>query len=347
MAQDRRSQRAGAASGNMIRMETIITVQGASGVHDVPGLSSLEGEATLCFSRTEEDLKELIRDAEILLGWDFRARALEAAWPEARRLKWMQWSGAGVDALLFPELVKSEVRVTNSRGVFDRAMAEYVLGLIIAFVKHFPETWSFQSERRWRHRLTDTVHGKKVLVVGAGGIGRSIARLCAGAGMRVSGVGRSARSADADFGRVHACESLNEALPEADFVVVAAPLTAGTRGLFSAEQFRHMKSTARFINVGRGAIVDESALTAALVDGRIGGAALDVFEEEPLPVESPLWSMPNVIVSPHMSGDFTGYADALAGIFLENYRRYRAGERLVNLVDKALGFVPSQAAGSP
>ena len=268
-------------------METIIAVQGASGVHEVPGLSSLEGEATLCFSRSGEDLKELIRDAEILLGWDFRAQALEAAWPEARRLEWIQWSGAGVDALLFPELVKSGVRVTNSRGVFDRAMAEYVLGLIIAFVKHFPETWSLQSERRWKHRLTDTVHGKEVLIVGAGGIGRSIARLCAGAGMRVSGVGRSARSADSDFGRVHACESLNEALPEADFVVVAAPLTAGTRGLFSGEQFRLMKSTARFINVGRGAIVDESALTAALVDGRIAGAALDVFEEEPLTGREP------------------------------------------------------------
>ena len=328
-------------------MERIIAVQGATGVDDVPGLSSLEDEVTLRFSHSAEQLEEIIRDAEILLGWDFRAQALEAAWPKARRLEWIQWSGAGVDALLFPELVNSGVRITNSRGVFDRAMAEYVLGLIMAFVKHFPETWSLQSESRWKHRLTDTVHGKKVLIVGAGGIGRAIARLCAALGMQVSGVGRSARNRDPDFGRVHACEALNETLPRADFVVVAAPLTTLTRGLFSGEQFRLMKPTARFINVGRGAIVDEGALIAALEGRQIAGAALDVFENEPLPVSSPLWSMSNVIVSPHMSGDFNGYADALAGIFLENYRRYRVGEDLVNLVDKALGFVPSPAPASP
>ena len=330
-------------------MSKVIVIHGAAGTDDVPGLCALQAEARLCFTQSGTELREAIEDAEIVLGWNFRAKALREAWPAARRLAWIHWSGAGVDALLFPELVESPVRVTNARGVFDRAMAEYALGLIIAFVKHFHETWTLQSARRWRHRLTDTVHGKKVLVVGAGSIGRSIARLCAGAGMQVAGVGRSRRDADPDFGRVHACESLAAALPEADFVVVVAPLTPQTQGLFSTREFRLMKATARLINVGRGAIVDETALIEALGSGEIAGAALDVFEEEPLPSGSPLWSMPNVIVSPHMSGDFTGHADALAAIFLENYRRYRAGERFVNEVDKGLGFVPSPSVppGAP
>ena len=322
-------------------MARIIAVQGATGVQDVPGLSDLEGEAVLRFAQSGEGLREALHDAEILLGWNFRAKALREAWAHSGRLRWIHWGGAGVDALLFPELAESGVTVTNSRGVFDRPMAEYVLGLIISFTKHFHETWTLQAAKQWQHRLTDTIAGKKVLIVGAGSIGRTIARLCSATGMQVTGVGRRARTGDPDFGRVHACEFLNEALPESDFVVIAAPLTTQTRGLFSNEQFSLMKPTARIVNVGRGAIIDEEALTAALGANEIAGAALDVFEEEPLPAGSPLWSMPNVIVSPHMSGDFCAYAGALAEVFLENYRRYCKGERLLNLIDKKLGFVSS------
>ena len=144
-------------------MGRVIAVQGATGAHDVPGLHDLEGEAELRFAQGGAELREAIRDAEILLGWNFRAQALREAWSAARRLEWIHWGGAGVDALLFPELVESGVKVTNSRGVFDRPMAEYVLGLIIAFTKHFPETWSLQSAKRWNHRLTDTIYGKEVL----------------------------------------------------------------------------------------------------------------------------------------------------------------------------------------
>ena len=325
-------------------MTMVIAVQGAASAQEVPGLANLEEHAKLCFAQNDSQLREVIGEAEILLGWDFRAQILREVWPIAHRLKWIHWGGAGVDALLFPELVESEVTVTNSRGVFDRPMAEYVLGLIIVFIKRFTETWSFQSRKEWRHRLTDTLYGKSVLIVGSGSIGRAIARLCTAAGMLVSGVGRSARIGDPDFGSVHACESLHRALPEADFVVIAAPLTQQTRRLFTAEHFRRMKRSARLLNVGRGAIVDQADLISALETGEIAGAALDVFEEEPLPATSPLWSMPNVVVSPHMSGDFNGYASALAKIFIENYRRYREGGPLLNLVDKTLGFVPGQVA---
>ena len=321
-------------------MTRVIAVQGAASTREVPGLSALAEDARWYFAQNEIQLREALGEAEILLGWDFRAGILREVWPEARRLKWIHWGGAGVDALLFPELVESDVMVTNARGVFDRPMAEYVLGLIIAFTKRFAETWARQSRRRWRHRLTDTLQGKNVLIIGAGSIGRETARLCATVGMCVSGVGRRARDGDPDFGRVHACESLHRALPDADFVVIAAPLTRETRRLFTAEHFRRMKRSARLLNVGRGAIVDQADLVRALDTGEIAGAALDVFEEEPLPATSPLWSLPNVIVSPHMSGDFNGYEHALAEVFIENYRRYREGEPLLNLVDKTLGFVP-------
>jgi len=281
----------------------------------------------------------MLPEAEVVLGWDFSAGTLREVWPHARSLRWVHWGGAGVDAVLFPELVQSDVLLTNSRGVFDRPMAEYVLGLIIAFAKRFPETLALQAKRDWRHRIGECLEGRKVLVVGVGSIGREIARVLTRFGMEVSGVGRRKRDTDPDFGHVHATSELDEALPVADYVVLVTPLTADTQNMFGAERFRHMKPTARFINIGRGALVDEAALTAALEQGVISGAALDVFRHEPLPTQSPLWSMPNVIVSPHMSGDFVGYAESLSNLFMDNFRRYRGGATLLNTVDKSLGFV--------
>jgi phosphoglycerate dehydrogenase-like enzyme len=183
--------------------------------------------------------------------------------------------------------------------------------------------------------------GRKLLVVGAGSIGRTIARLARCAGMEVDAIARTARSSDEDFGRVFPSEDLDEALPEADYVVVAAPLTAQTRGMFGAAQFERMKTGARFMNVGRGPIVDEPALIEALRDGRIAGAALDVFSEEPLPEDSPLWEMPQVVVSPHMSGDFVGWLEALGGLFVENFQRWERGDELLNVVDKERGYASS------
>ncbi len=158
--------------------------------------------------------------------------------------------------------------------------------------------------------------------------------------MRVRGIGRTARDADADFGAVHGIGDLDALLPEADFVILAAPLTRETANLFDAEQFGAMKSTARFVNVARGGLVREAALVRALEQGDIAGAALDVFDHEPLPAASPLWSLPNVIVSPHMCGDFVGFEEALAELFWRNLERYRAGEPLLNVVDKVLGYPP-------
>ncbi|MGE3289737.1 MAG: D-2-hydroxyacid dehydrogenase, partial [Pseudonocardia sp.] len=170
-------------------------------------------------------------------------------------------------------------------------------------------------------------------------IGRAIGRLLRGLGMRVRGVGRSARDDDPDFGDVASPADLPRLLPETDYVVLAAPLTDETRGLVGAAELRAMRPTARLINVGRGELVDEAALVAVLEAGGIGGAALDVFEREPLPASSPLWALPGVIVSPHMSADAVGWREQLADLFLDNLRRWCAGRPLRNVVDKSVGYV--------
>ncbi len=320
-----------------------MVLHGAGDPGEVPGL---ERAAAIAEFRCASDLDALRRHlpgADALLGWNFRATDLREAWPAADRLRWIQWAGAGVDAVLFPALVRSPVLLTNARGVFDRAMAEYVLGLVCAFAKGFVRTFEAQRARRWDYRTSELLHGRRVLIVGAGSIGRAIARALAAAGLQVTGVGRRRRDDDPDFGVVEPVARLPALLPEADYVVLIAPLTADTRGLFGAPEFAAMHRGARFINVGRGELVDESALLAALASGAIAGAALDVFTEEPLAQDSPLWAEDNLIVSPHMSGDFAGHRQALADLFLDNLARFHRGEPLCNLVDKRLGFAAPEA----
>jgi phosphoglycerate dehydrogenase-like enzyme len=314
------------------------TVAVLCGEQRPPGMGDVEAAAEVRYT-SAPDLPDALRGADVLFVWDFLSTAVADAWPSADRLRWVHIASAGVDRLLFPELVRSPVVVTNSRGVFDRPIAEYVLGLILAFAKDLPATLGLQRERAWRHRETERLDGQRVLVVGAGPIGRAIGRLLSAAGMTVSGVGRTARSADPDLGQVHAWRELASLLPEADYVVVAAPLTEETRGSFDAAAFERMKPSARLINVARGPIVVEEDLLAALHKGEIAGGALDVVVAEPLPPDHPLWTAPNVIISPHMSGDFVGWLDALARLFAENFRRWLAGEELLNVVDKRLGYV--------
>ena len=320
---------------------SIIVIQGAAGAEQVPGLTAIESHAELRFADSTQDLAQALPGAGILLGWKFGEAGLRGVWPLADRLRWIHWTGAGVDAVLFPELVDSDVILTNSRGVYDRAMAEYVLGLVLCFAKRFPETTRHQEQQLWQHRLSELISGRRALVVGVGSIGREIARMLARAGLQVEGVGRRARTNDDDFTAVHAQADLNAVLPGVDYVVIVVPLTDETRGFFGAAQLDAMKPTARLINVARGAVLDEAALVEALARGSIAGAALDVTAIEPLPEDSPLWSMPQVIVSPHMSGDFFGYPEVLVSAFMENFRRFRAQQPLLNVVDKASGFVSS------
>ncbi len=325
-------------------MKPVLVIQGAQQVDEVPRLKEWNEQAELRLATSTDELSAALSGADAMLGWNFRADSLRAAWGSAHDLRWIHWAGAGVDAAMFPELVASEVQLTNARGIFDVPIAEWVLGMIICFAKQIPQTLEFQSKSEWNHRLTESVSGKSALVVGVGSIGRAIGRRLQAAGMKVDAIGRSARGGGKDFGHIHAVDELHTHLPNADYVVLITPLTEQTRNLFAAAEFAAMAAHARFINVGRGALVVEDALLAALNEGQIAGAALDVFVEEPLPQENPLWCAPNCLISPHMSGDTIEFEAAMADQFMANWRHYLAGEPLNNIVDKKLGFVPSAGA---
>ena len=315
-----------------------LAVFGARSEEDLPGLSTVRDDVRIDFATSETELARIIGDADILLGWDFRAGALERVWPQARRLRWIHWAGAGVDAVLFPALRDSEVVLTNARGIFDQAMAEYVLGLVLCLAKGFSRTVRAQRQRRWDFRKVETIADKNALVVGVGNIGGAIGALLRSAGMRVIGISRSAKSDHPVFGEVHPLAELDRFLAQSDYVINITPSTPETRGLFSGPRFQCMRRGARFINVGRGDAVDERALADALGDGRLSSAALDVFAEEPLPEASPLWNLDNLLVSPHMAGDVEGSDAALIAQFKNNLQRFVRGEPLMNVVDKERGY---------
>ncbi|HEY3512558.1 MULTISPECIES: D-2-hydroxyacid dehydrogenase [Kribbella] len=302
-----------------------------------PGLGGLPLDFRYCAA---DGLRAAVEGAQALLLWDFFSTAVRDVWADAGSLEWIHVTAAGVDTLLFDELRDSAVVVTNAHGVFDRPIAEYVLGAVIAHAKDSRRSFDLQRERRWQHRETRSVLGAKALVVGTGAIGRATARLLSVAGLQVRGAGRVARGDDPDFGEVVASGNLSAEVGWADHVVLAAPLTAATRGLVDAGVLAAMRPGSHLVNVARGPIVDEGALLDAVADGHIA-ATLDVFDREPLSPDHPLWTAPNVTVTAHMSGDVIGWRDTLAAQFANNARRWLAGEPLLNIVDKKLGYIPT------
>lgn len=284
-------------------------------------------------------LPDAIENAEILLLWDFFSTALRDAWPRARALKWVHVAAAGVDTVLFDEFRGSDVLLTNAHGFFDGPIAEFVLANILAHDKELHVNRALQQAHEWKHRETRRTAGSTALVIGTGGIGRHIARLLRAVGMEVRGAGRRASADDLDFGVVVPSAALAEHVGWADNVVVVAPLTNETRGLIDANVFEAMKPSAHLISVGRGALIDEAALLQALRSGQIAAASMDVFIEEPLPAADLLWDAPGVTISAHMSGDVAGWRDGLAEQFTGNVRRWLSGDELVNVVDKARGYV--------
>jgi phosphoglycerate dehydrogenase-like enzyme len=300
-------------------------------------IRELEEEAEIVWA-TADTLADALPGAEILFVWDFFSTALREAWEHAESLRWVHVAAAGVDTLLFDALRESEVIVTNARGAFDKPIAEFVLASILAHDKLLHESHDLQRGGLWRHREGRQTAGRHALVVGTGGIGRATGRLLRAVGMEVLGAGRSARDTDPDFGAVISTGQLAQHVPWADHLVLIAPLTEQTRGLVDAEVLAAMKPEAHLVNVGRGPLVDEAALTDALLAGTIAAASLDVFTEEPLPAGHPFWKMPNVHISAHMSGDVIGWRHTLADQFADNLSRWRAGADLVNAVDKELGY---------
>lgn len=319
------------------RSPPVVVVMGADTETRLPGIEKANQVAELRFAPDLDELSRLLPDADALFVWRLDPTWLPGLWPVPSRIRWIQTASAGVDALLFPELIESDVVVTNAAGVFDEPIAEWVLAAMLAFTTGIHTSIVDQQQREWTSgRTTERLEGARLVVVGPGPIGRATAARALALGMSVALVGRQPRRHET-FGDVVGVDQLHRALNDADHVLDALPLTEQTRGLFDAAAFSAMPPRARFYNVGRGGTVDEPALVEALRAGTIAGAALDVFATEPLPAESPLWAMPNVIVSPHISGDVEGWEPEMVQIFVENAQRWIRGEPLVNLVDKHAG----------
>jgi len=318
----------------------LVVVLGTGPEDPPPGIDAAAADVELRYARDGEALPSALGGADALFFWRAEAPWLRDAWPHADRLRWVQSASDGVDALMFPELVASEVEVTNARGVFEDAIAEWVIGAMIAFAARILDQRDRQTRGVWHGTTRERLAGSRLLVVGPGPIGRATAVRARALGMEVEAAGRASRQ-DELFGRVVAtddAEAFRAALMRADHVLDALPLTPATRELFDASAFAAMRPTARFYNVGRGATVDEPALIDAIGRGGIAGAGLDVFVEEPLPADSPLWAMPEVLLSPHMCGDVEGWEEEVVGIFVDNAARFARGEPLRNRVDRSAGF---------
>ena len=315
-----------------------LLVAGAESLDDVPGLDAATDFAEIHFAPDDNALATGLPGSEILLGWDFSGCNLGDHWHLADSLRWIHWCGAGVDRLLFPGLTSSDVLVTNARGIFDRAMAETVLGYMLAEAKRFRESWDLQKSHSWLYRRSDRLLGQHALVVGVGSIGHAVGELLQAVGVRVQGVGRTAREDDPVFGRIHDMADLNRLSAEQDWVIGVLPSTASTRDVFDAEFFAALSPRARFINIGRGDAVAEDALQQALQSGAIAGAMLDVFKQEPLPEKNPLWDTPNLFVSPHISGDYHSFPRDMVEMFLEHLSRDRSGDALATRGDKVQGY---------
>lgn len=250
-------------------------------------------------------------------------------------LRWVQVGGAGVDHL--PAWDPARVRVTNAAGVLSPFMAEYVIGAILMTNFGFPTYWHQQRESRWQQQDWTAAAGKTLLIVGLGRIGEQTARLAKAVGLRVLAVRRKAEAPEA-VDELLPPERLHEGLVAADFVVLHVPLTETTRYLIDAEALACMKPSALLINCARGPVVDEAALLATLDEGRLAGAVLDVFAEEPLPPDSPLWSQERVIITPHVSDSVADWRRRFADFFAENLERWTAGQPLLNELDPIRGY---------
>jgi phosphoglycerate dehydrogenase-like enzyme len=287
----------------------------------------------------DEEFLAMLAEAEVL--YDFPRGHTRDLAQVAPKLRWVQASIAGAGEVAKKAgLVETDIVVTTASGVYSGSLAEFVVMAMLQHAKGLERLRRDKAERAWRPAYVDTLEGKTLCIVGIGNIGRAIAGRARPFGMRILGVKRTVH--DEDPARNHAdalygTDRLHEALAEADYVAVTLPGTPETHHLVDEEAIKSMQKGAYFVNVGRGAAVDEGALVEALREGHLSGAALDVFEVEPLPRESPLWELDNVIISPHSTDNLPGLTNRLqTDLFCENLRRYLDGEPLINVLDKKL-----------
>jgi len=297
---------------------------------------ALSNRIELVSAEQVEQRPELIPELEIVYGGLSRARL-----PEATGLRWLQTGGAGVDGLLTPELRARDFIVTNASGIHAEPIAEHMFGMLLMVTRRLAEAWDQQKTRQWKGydfgASVQLLAGKTLGVLGVGAIGGHSAKVGQAFGMRVIGLRRTGEP-HPHVERMYRPEERLEFFRESDVVMNSLPLTENTRHTMSWEEFAALRPGAIVVNTGRGGTIHTDALVAALREGRVGAALLDVTDPEPLPEDHPLWAMENVYITPHYSGAHPGYQQRAGRIFLENLRRYLAGEPLVNVVDKTEGY---------
>lgn len=301
---------------------------------DFPGITVVQLPSYDRFSQE-------IPDTDILIGWAIKPEQFATA----GKLKWIHSPAAAVHQLMFPELIKSEVIVTNSGDVHGAVVAEHALTLVLAMAKRLPQAMHYQQNKQWAQETLwqeqprpQEIAGATVLVIGLGAIGREFASRAKSLGMKVLAVRENPQKGASGVDAVYAPSQLDELLPQADYVLLCTPVTPATTGLMNAARLARMKAESYLINVGRGPLVDENALIETLREIRIAGAALDVFTEEPLPPESPFWSLENVLITPHTAAVTDRLWERHYKLIAENLTRFLEGKPLLNLIDKRRGY---------
>ncbi len=290
-------------------------------------LAALPDSTRIAAGNRVEAFTQAAPEADVVLNWTGSRDLLRQVWRMAPRVRWVHSRSAGLDELLFPELAESLVLLTNARGVFSEILGEFVIGAVLFFAKGFRRMVRSQEAGAWDQFDTVEVAGQTMGVIGFGDIGQAAARRADALGMRVLTLQRASEPAQK-----------SDLLGRSDYVLLSAPLTPDTRAMIGAAELRAMKPGAVLINVGRGPLVDEAALIAALRAGQIGGAALDVFDQEPLPAGHPFYSLDNVLLSAHCADHTPDWKERAMRLFLDNFGRYRKHEPLQNVVDKKRGY---------
>ena len=330
----------------MTRVRVLEWVRFPTGVWNLPRelarslADGMPGVEMQC-PETREEADALLPEADVVLGFAVRPDNFA----RAQRLRWIHCTAASVTGVLFPALVESGVHVTNARGLHGEAMAEHALGMMLAFTRKLHHARDAQRAHEWAQvaqwsepPAIGSLAGSTLGLVGLGAIGSALAAKARALGMRVLAVRKHPAADPAPADAQWEIARLPELLAASDWVALVPPLTAETKGMIGARELSQMKPGARLVNLGRGALVDEPALIEALRSGRLAGAALDVFSEEPLPAASPLWDLREVILTPHTSGLAPHYWERAMRQFTDNLRRWLAGEPLQNVVDKRAGY---------
>ena len=316
----------------------ILALSGAANHADDPQLNQLAGlPHSVAVSASE--VGAATQPADVILHWAGPRELLRAAFLSNPQVRWIHSRSAGLDSILFPELVESPIPLTNGSGVFSPSLGEFALAAILYFAKDFRRMLRNQQQSRWEPFDVEEIAGRTVGIVGYGDIGRAVAGRVHAMGMRVLALKRHPpASPDPLVDEFFRPRDLNVMLGRCDYVVVAAPLTPETHHMIGEAAFAAMKPNAVVINIGRGPVIDQAAMVRALTEGRIKGAGLDVFEHEPIPPGDPIYQLENVLISPHCADHTKTWLDDAMRFFIEQYERFSIGQPLRNIVEKHLGY---------